>query len=147
MNKVRLILPVILLLAGCSSDHTFYLPVADASGVKVGTPVEVKGVQIGMVKNIELSGNTAWLTLGIKPEYPLGAGATFTISTVSFLGNRAITVERTLAGTPLQSGDSLQTTAYQQSVFTGVDAAKVDSLVRKIGEAGTALIKLLEPEN
>jgi len=136
---------LLFLFSACQSEDLIYVSTQNASGIKTGTPVVISGLPIGKVITIELENKTVWLGLDIDSEFTIGDEAKLSIANVSLLGNKAIVVEQSLDGAPLQNGDTLyKNILHSQPVFTNLDSAKVDTLKQQLLKTGEAIIDLLK---
>ena len=80
------------------------------SGLKVGAPVELAGVSIGEVSDIDLEQTEAVMTLSIKNEFKLRDDDYFVIRTKGIIGDRFVKVIPGGSEEPLKSGASTNNT-------------------------------------
>ena len=79
-----------------------------ATGLKKNAPVEMAGIQIGVVDGIELDQGQARITLRIDPRVKLPADSAAYIRTRGVLGDKYVAVESGSPGAPiLQDGEQL----------------------------------------
>ncbi len=62
----------------------------DASGLKLGSPVEVAGVQIGSVSAVSLEGTRAKVTLQIEEKFPVRDDDIAQIRTKGIIGDKYV---------------------------------------------------------
>jgi len=93
-------------------NTTVYVQLAEAPGVREGTPVRKSGILIGRVSAVALQpAGQVLVTLSLKPEHPVFSNETCYIRSTSILGDTEL--ELTLDGqkpsdTPIQSGDYIK---------------------------------------
>ncbi len=73
----------------------------NATGLKKNAPVEMAGIQIGLVDKIELDRGRAKLSFRIRPEVKLAADSAASIRTRGVLGDKFVAVEAGSPGAPL----------------------------------------------
>lgn len=78
-----------------SRTDEYYAYFTNVGGVQVGTPVQVSGVNVGSISNIELSeiDRRVRLTLNLERELPLPKDTRAVLVTTGFLGDMAIYLE------------------------------------------------------
>ena len=78
-----------------SSSNTFYVNYTDVAGLTVGTPVQISGVNIGSVSAIQLdqTSKQVRVELTVRDEINVPADTKAYITTVSLLGEKAVTLE------------------------------------------------------
>jgi phospholipid/cholesterol/gamma-HCH transport system substrate-binding protein len=80
----------------------------NATGLKKNAPVEMAGIQIGLVDKIELDRGRAKLTMRIRPEVKLATDSAASIRTRGVLGDKYVALEAGSASAPLlKEGDEL----------------------------------------
>ncbi len=111
---------------GLSDTYTLSMFFNNASGLLVGSPVQVAGVKIGQVSAISLAEGQAKVQASIYKRFQLYADATATIKSLGILGDKYVEVR---AGTPsqaaLRDGDTIVL------VLPGSD---LDSLVENLSD-------------
>ena len=145
------VLVVFVLLIGdvhFAKQYKFYLEFKFSGAVAAGAPVKISGVKIGKVDGIEFIGNVSAdkpqtgerlqtrLTLAID-ETSKGAlpqGTEFFVSTQGLLGEQYIeAVPGDRYGAPIEPGSTIR----------GIDPARVDILVARMGSVLDAVAGLL----
>jgi phospholipid/cholesterol/gamma-HCH transport system substrate-binding protein len=82
----------------------------NATGIKKNAPVEMAGIQVGVVEKIELDRGRAQLTLRVQPAVRLTADSLAAIRTRGVLGDKYVALEPGGPGAPaLKDGDGLAT--------------------------------------
>src|SRR3990167_6989379 len=69
------------------STYNLYMFVDSANGISRKTPVNVAGIQVGVVSKIALVDNRAQLELEIDKKYKISRNAVAKIKSVGFLGD------------------------------------------------------------
>jgi phospholipid/cholesterol/gamma-HCH transport system substrate-binding protein len=82
-----------------------------ASGLVKGSPVHIAGIEVGRVKDIQLAGRQARVTLTIRREIPVFADARATLKTQGVLGDKYVEISPGSEKTPrLQAGGVIRET-------------------------------------
>jgi phospholipid/cholesterol/gamma-HCH transport system substrate-binding protein len=98
----------------------------NVAGLLAGSPVQVAGVKVGQIADIELDGNRAKVTLAIFKRYTVHADGKAAIRSLGILGDKYIELTLGSATSPtLVAGDTIVLVA------TGSD---LDSLVQTLSE-------------
>lgn len=83
-------------IAGMKLSNAGYYPVAavftDVSGLKIGSPVEIAGVQVGQVTKVELEQTAAKVTMEIADSVDLRNDDVAQIRTKGIIGDRYIKI-------------------------------------------------------
>jgi phospholipid/cholesterol/gamma-HCH transport system substrate-binding protein len=82
----------------------------NAGGLKVGSNVEIAGVPIGIVKQIELREYKAVVTLHIIQKVQIPDDSMVAIKTKGLLGEKYVEVSPGASETPLKSGSEIMDT-------------------------------------
>ena len=99
---------------------------SNASGLGRGLPVEIAGIEVGVVEGISLIEGQALVTMRIRPDLKLGVDSQAVIRTAGVLGDKYIELIPGLTGAPeLKAGDRIVQTQAP---------ADLDQLLIKIGE-------------
>lgn len=111
---------------GQSDTYVLTVYFSNASGLLVGSPVQVAGVKIGQVEDIGLEQGQAKVRASIYQRFAIYADATATIKSLGILGDKYIEVR---PGTPsqaeLRDGDTIVL------VLPGSD---LDSLIENLSD-------------
>ncbi|CAH1000022.1 hypothetical protein LEM8419_01220 [Neolewinella maritima] len=140
-----------------SSSQTYYVDYADVAGLTVGTPVQISGVNVGTVNEIQLDQvkKLVRVTLEIRKNVNVPTGAKAYISTVSLLGEKAVQLEYTKPC--FGDGDCAEDGSYLEGSSKGIlssflgtdpDADPADGIKAQLGEAVDSLQwTLFSPES
>lgn len=96
-----------------SKSDVYYAYFNDVGGIQIGTPVQISGVTVGSVANIDLGieDRRVRLSLDLEQDVPLPKDARAILATTSFLGDKAVLLDYdrpcTGEGDCAQSGDTL----------------------------------------
>ena len=131
-----------------SSSQVFYVEYSDVAGLTVGTPVQISGVSVGSVKNIQLDQQKKLVivTLEVKKNVNVPQETRAYITTVSLLGEKAVVLEydRPCFG----EEDCAENETYLKGASKGIlasflgtdpDADPAEGLKSQIGEAVDSL--------
>ena len=88
------------------NPHVLYARFSSLSGLKVGSPVEIFGIQVGSVQKIEIDPEKemALVQLGFRKEIRVYEDASASIKTAGLIGDKFIKVDPGGSGDVLQSG-------------------------------------------
>lgn len=111
---------------GQGETTTLYVYFDNVAGLLPGSPVQVAGVKVGQIENIELEGNRAKVALAIYKRYTVHSDARAAIRSLGILGDKYIELSLGSATSPpLVEGDTIALVA------TGAD---LDTLVVTLGD-------------
>ncbi|MDQ7032704.1 MAG: MlaD family protein [Desulfonauticus sp.] len=98
----------------------------NVTGLKKNAPVEIAGIEIGLVKDIVLDGNRAKVTLAIRPDVKIHADAEAFIKTRGVLGDKFIEIKSGSPSYPVlsQGGQIVRSNA----------GADLGELMQKVGQ-------------
>ncbi len=94
---------------------------SSASGLKPGAPVEIAGVEVGRVKDIQLRDYQASVTVAIQRGVEVYSDAIASIKTRGIIGEKFLELSPGGAGEALRAGDTIQDTE------AGIDLEQVIS--------------------
>lgn len=90
--------------------YNIYAAFNDISGLKNGAPVEIAGVKIGEVVDINLKDTQALVKLQIKNNYELRDDDIFQIRTKGIIGDKFVKVSPGGSSTTIKEGDTIYDT-------------------------------------
>ena len=93
--------------------YALFARFTSVSGLKVGSPVEVFGIQVGKVEKLEIDPQKqiAWVELGIKKGIKVYDDASASVKTAGLIGDRFIKVDPGGSGDLLKTGGTITETA------------------------------------
>lgn len=94
---------------------------SSTSGLKVGAPVEIAGVEVGRIRSISLKDYQAEVTLAIDSGVEVYTDAIASIKTRGIIGEKFLSLSPGGAGNLLQNGDTIVDTE------SGIDLEQVIS--------------------
>lgn len=110
-----------------SSDmYTVFVQFENVSGLKTESPVEIAGIDIGMVRDISLDNNQARVTLAIRPNAQIYADARAAIRTRGVLGDKFVEIS---PGSP--NTEKLQD---QGRIVHSTQPTDLDQLMTRVGD-------------
>lgn len=117
-----------------NSAETINIEFGDASGLHVGDPVAVAGVDVGEVKSIELAGDRVRVQVGLDTkDQPLGADSTAIIKVRTVLGQRSVELASKGTG-QLDSGDTIPLAR----TISGYDISRsLEEITKKVSDTDT----------
>ncbi len=98
----------------------------NVSGLKTNSPVEIAGIEVGLVQAITLDGNRARVTLQVLPNVQIRADAVATIRTRGVLGDKFIEIS--------PGSDPFPRVEAGERIARGETPADLDQLFTKVGE-------------
>lgn len=81
-----------------------------ASGLKAGSTVEIAGVEVGRVKDIDLSQDRAVVTLAVRNSVKLYTDTIASIKTRGIIGEKFLALSPGGGGDPLKPGETIRDT-------------------------------------
>jgi phospholipid/cholesterol/gamma-HCH transport system substrate-binding protein len=92
--------------------NTFYARFGSVSGLRVGSPVEVFGIEAGQVERLTIDSEKelALVELKVKKSITLYDDATAAIKTAGLIGDKFIKIEPGGGGDPLKAGGTITET-------------------------------------
>ena len=92
-----------------SRENTYYAYYEDVAGLQVSSRVWIRGVEVGNVSQIELSGDIVKVSISIKRKYAdlITENSTAVIGESGLMGGQQITIVRNAATEPLADGGEL----------------------------------------
>jgi phospholipid/cholesterol/gamma-HCH transport system substrate-binding protein len=162
MNKTtRLIfvIAVLLIVGGIyfyskssysKTNHTYYGYYDDVQGLAEGSPVHLRGVNIGKVTGIEFERERIRVTFTVKKEYPLTAGSSAAlVSGNSLLDNKSILINTGTETNLIPDGAVIPTSVDPSVVenFAVVAAPAIKSAQEILDATDSGLSMLLQLMN
>lgn len=111
---------------GTGQTYTIHAYVPDATGLLLDSSVRLAGVEVGRLRNIELDGDRARLTLEIRRDVQLYDDAAIAKETQSMLGTATVSLDPgTGVGAMLSDGAVIQNVRQQATISDAVGNANV----------------------
>ena len=124
---------------GLSQGYPLYARFAWGAGLKQGQQVQLGGVAIGYVDDIELDmvGGTVLVTMRVQPKYKVPQTTTAFVEAYGIFGDQIIAMRPSSpSSTPFDPGDTVP--AGKPQPTTGEIIAKVDSIGDNLGDVAEA---------
>ena len=100
-----------------AGGYIVYADFVSASGLNIGDPVEVAGVEVGTVESISVTDDyQARARLRIKEGVTIYEDATASIQWEGLVGDRSVSIDSGNPPDPLEPGDEIQQTRSQPSL-------------------------------
>ncbi len=122
--------------------YSLQVPLQDASGLYVGSDVEIAGAKAGRVEDMKLSGSTVLATISVDSDHaPVHIDASVDVRPKSLLGEKYIALDPGHRAQTLDSGTRLKPASVSRStelqdVFNTFDQPTRDKLQVVIDELG-----------
>ncbi|HEV8383808.1 MAG TPA: MlaD family protein [Candidatus Acidoferrales bacterium] len=124
-----------------------YLP--EVEGLTIGAPVRLDGVEVGNVESIKLNpqrgdrNRNIELTLHIEKKYQneILTDSTASLITEGLLGNRYVSIERGVSGTPIQANGEVP--GHEEKAMKAIVERGAD-LVQNLGELSNTVKSIAE---
>ncbi|HKK49197.1 MAG TPA: MlaD family protein, partial [Alkalispirochaeta sp.] len=111
-------------IIGGGQTYTVHAYVDDASGLLVDSNVKLAGVEVGRLRNIELDGTRARLTLEIREDVELYEDASIAKATESMLGTATVSINPGSGqGAMLSGGDTVRNVRQSSSISDTMGSA------------------------
>lgn len=123
-----------------SRENTYYAFYEDVAGLQVSSRVWIRGVEVGNVSQIELSGDIVKVSISVKRKYAdlITENSTAVIGESGLMGGQQITIVRNAATEPLADGGEL---------LSQVDTGLMGMLEKRAGALIESLDATLENLN
>ncbi len=106
--------------------YTVYAHFENISGLKTNSPVEIAGIDVGVVHRISLDNNLARVGMAISPEVKIYADAQATIRTRGVLGDKFVEIS---PGTPQAAR-----LEDQDVMARGIQPTDLDQVMARVGD-------------
>ena len=93
-----------------STGYIVYADFASVSGLHVGDPIEIAGVEVGVVESISLFDYQARVALGIQEKARIRQDAVASIKIEGLMGDRLVSVDAGASDKLLGPGDEIEQT-------------------------------------
>jgi ABC-type transporter Mla subunit MlaD len=139
-----LLLAAALMLGGCSPDHenVVHVIAEQAPGLKKNAPVQFRGVEVGIVKEVYFTPGGVRIDLLIqRPDVPIRAQDTVRITSVGAFGQQVVDITPGVQTAPLIArGATLPKVQPESTVSLPVGVWR--SIVQKLGfsKADSAIV-------
>lgn len=124
---------IYLVRGGFAGGYALYARFPWGAGLKVGQPVQLAGVNVGYVADVQLDPNgTLVAEMAIEEEYGIPVGSTASVISVGIFGDAAIALEPTQPSTQyIARGDTVPT--GPGATGTAQLLARADTIERNVG--------------
>ena len=111
--------------------YTLYASFDNISGLKTGDQVQLSGVQIGKITQIELKNMRARVAMRVDDGVPIDKDAIASIKTSGIIGDKFVSIALGPSDSTLKDGDTIRQT---ESAFVLEDA--IGQLINNSGSSG-----------
>lgn len=96
-----------------NEHYTLYAPFSSVTGLRVDSPVEINGLEVGRIKRLSLNQDRqiAMAELSIRKEVRIYDDAIAGIKTSGLIGDKFVRIDPGGSGEPLKSGGTIVDTA------------------------------------
>ncbi|OPY60698.1 MAG: putative phospholipid ABC transporter-binding protein MlaD [Syntrophorhabdaceae bacterium PtaU1.Bin034] len=100
------------------STYTLYARFTSVAGLRVGSPVEVFGIEVGTVSRmgIDKQRQVAWVAIKIQKDVVVYSDGSAAINTAGLIGDKFIKIDPGGAGEPLNPGSYITNTVTPASI-------------------------------
>jgi phospholipid/cholesterol/gamma-HCH transport system substrate-binding protein len=106
--------------------YTVYAHFGNVSGLKANSPVEIAGIDVGVVREISLDNNLARVAMAIRPDVRIHADAQATIRTRGVLGDKFVEIS---PGSPLAAR-----LEHKDTMARGIQPTDLDQVMARVGD-------------
>ncbi len=104
-----------------SRNHTYYGYYDNVQGLQPSAPVTIKGLQVGRVKSIDLSGDRVRIALEVGRKYALPKGTVAQLYSSDLLGTKAVRLDLGATGERLDD-EAVLATAVEGGMLEGLSS-------------------------
>ena len=123
--------------------HLLYSVVNDAGGVRVGDPIQMRGVNIGRISDFEMTNDSVvTMELEIEKGWRVPLGSTMEFGVAGMFGGRTVEVIPTMQPAMHESGDTIPGVGGRAGGMLG----SIDDLSEQAGSVMTQMESLLNNE-
>ncbi|MCD6219776.1 MCE family protein, partial [Candidatus Calescamantes bacterium] len=113
----------------------YYINFNYVAGLRVGDEVRLAGMKVGEVTDLKFSGSKITVTIWVKRGTPIKQDSQFTITSVSIMGGKLVSITLGSPDSPLRKPGS---------VVKGIDPPRVEELITEATEIGEEVKETLK---
>ncbi|MCD6219677.1 MCE family protein [Candidatus Calescamantes bacterium] len=113
----------------------YYINFNYVAGLRVGDEVRLAGMKVGEVTDLKFSGSKITVTIWVKKGTPIKQDSQFTITSVSIMGGKLVSITLGSPDSPLMKSGS---------VVKGIDPPRVEELITEATEIGEEVKETLK---
>ena len=113
----------------------YYINFNYVAGLRVGDEVRLAGMKVGEVTDLKFSGSKITVTIWVKKGTPIKQDSQFTITSVSIMGGKLVSITLGSPDSPLRKPGS---------VVKGIDPPRVEELITEATEIGEEVKETLK---
>ncbi len=127
-----------------SPDHRYYFEFDDVVGLRDQAPVYLRGYRVGWTKAVEFKEDVVRVTVDIKKKFRFPEDSQVEITTLNFIGEKAITIKPGKSAQPLEIGATLlgqnkdlMTLAAKilNSAREKIEEGQIDQVIEKVSSS------------
>jgi phospholipid/cholesterol/gamma-HCH transport system substrate-binding protein len=101
-----------------SDNYTLYARFTTVEGLRVGSPVDVFGIEAGSISNLRIDNQRqiAMVTMKIGKDVQVYSDASATIKAMGLIGDKYVRIDPGGAGTLLKSGGAITNTTAEPDI-------------------------------
>lgn len=135
-----------------SSENTFYCYFDNAQNLIPSSTIQVKGMVVGTVKEVQLQGTErVKVVIGVKKDVPIPQGTTASIFSPDLMSGKALRLDLGTSKTLLKEGDSIPAKielGLMDKVGTQIDPvlANANTIMHRLDSIMAGIQQVLNPE-
>ncbi len=132
--------------------YTVYFEFPDISGLRAQSPVAMRGFQVGSIRDVTFKPEAVRVTAEIKKKFSIPSDSRVEITTLNFIGEKAVTIVPGTSPAALPPGGTLAGTnrdlmVIAENILTStkakIEGSGIDEALRKASESMDALLALV----
>ncbi len=136
-----------------SEDYRYFFDFPDVVGLHDKAPVYLRGYQVGWTKNVKFREDVVRVTVDIKREFKIPEDSSVDITTLNFIGEKAITIKPGKSKTPLKPGAVISgenkdiMTMAQDILFTAkkkVEKSDLNQLIQSVTDSTSLVLDVFK---
>ncbi|NOZ63881.1 MAG: MCE family protein [Caldiserica bacterium] len=113
----------------------YYINFSYVAGLRVGDEVRLAGMKVGEVADLKFTGSKITVTVWVRKDTPIKKDSQFTISSVSIMGGKLVSITLGSPDSPLRKPGS---------VIRGIDPPRVEELITEAARIGEEVKETLK---
>ncbi len=105
----------------------YYINFSYVAGLRVGDEVRLAGMKVGEVSDLKFAGSKIAVTIWVRKGTPIKKDSQFTISSISIMGGKLVSITLGSPNSPLRKPGS---------VINGIDPPRVEELITEAARIG-----------
>ena len=125
MKTITILLFFLFSFKSCLKDGTnLYVVMDDANGLEIGSKVKCKGLEIGEINDLKISGNKVVATISLNSDFQATKGSIAQVDTDNIFGKKSLLLTPTENTEVLVDGDTIY-------AISGNKLSIIEQLIKK----------------